>query len=79
MLGVSQGEGAPMSGQYSLKTFLRQVRGPMLNRCLRRLKIDLDLNLQVIKPAVIEEMYQLLQQLPPEELRRVELDFGHHQ
>lgn len=64
-----------MAGQYSLKTFLRQVRGAMLNRCLRRLKIDVDLNLEVIKPSVVETLYQRLQMLPSKDLHRVERDF----
>ena len=65
-----------MSRQYSPKTFLRQVRGTLLNRCLRRHGIDLDLNLEIIKPAVVDELFQRLTTLPPEKLRLVESDFA---
>jgi len=47
----------------------------LLNRCLRRLDINLDWEISVIKPAVVEEMYQKLQTLPPADLYRIERDF----
>lgn len=65
-----------MSSQYSPKTFLRQVRGRLINRCLRRRGIDLDLDIEVIKPSVVDEMFQKLTSLPPEKLRLVEADFA---
>ena len=65
-----------MSRQYSPKTFLRQVRGTLLNRCLRRHGIDMDLNLEIIKPTVVDELFQRLTTLPPEKLRLVESDFA---
>ncbi len=64
-----------MAGQYSLKTFLRQVRGAMLNRCLRRLNIPLELNIEVVKPSIIDDLYQQLQALSPANLHRIERDF----
>lgn len=64
-----------MSSQYSPKTFIRQVRGALLNRCLKRRGIDLDLNKEIIKPAVVEELHQRLQSLPPEKLQQIEADF----
>jgi hypothetical protein len=64
-----------MSGQYSLKTFLRQVRGTLLNRCLRRHGIGLDLDLEIIKPSVVDTMFGRLMSLPPGQLRLVEGDW----
>ncbi len=65
-----------MARQYAPKTFIRQVRGALLNRCLRQHGIEADLNIEIIKPAVVETIFQRLMALPPEQLRRVEQDFA---
>ncbi len=65
-----------MAGPYAPKTFIRQVRGALLNRCLRQHRIDADLNIEIIKPAVVETIFQRLMALPPDQLHRVERDFA---
>ncbi len=65
-----------MAGQYAPKTFIRQVRGALLNRCLRQYGIEADLNIEIIKPAVVETIFQRLMAVPPEQLHLVERDFA---
>ena len=65
-----------MSRHYAPKTFIRQVRGALLNRCLRRHGIDLDVNIEIIKPAVVETIFQRLMTRPPSQLTHIELDFA---
>jgi len=65
-----------MAKQYSAKTFLRMVRGSFVNRCLQRHAIDLDLNKEIIKPAVVDELFGQLMALPLPALRLVETDFA---
>jgi hypothetical protein len=65
-----------MSKQYSPKTFLRQVRGTLVNRCLRRRGVELDLNREILKPSVIDDLFCRLVSLPPDTLRLVEGDFA---
>lgn len=65
-----------MPRQYSLKTFLRQTSGPLLNQCLARHGITgVDLGRTKIKPAVVDEMHVQLTALPPEQLKALEADF----
>jgi hypothetical protein len=65
-----------MAGQYSTKTFLRQVRMPLLKRYVRQKRIALDVEVMAVKPAGIDRLYERLQCLPPDILRKVEADFA---
>lgn len=65
-----------MASQYAPKTSIRQVRGALINRVLRKHSIDLDMKIEIVKPAAVEEIYRKLQLLPPEQLLAVERDFA---
>jgi hypothetical protein len=65
-----------MATQYSIKTFLRQVRVPLLKRYTQQKRLDFDLELVVVKPAGIDALYERLQRLPLESLRKMDADFA---
>src|SRR6185503_13341661 len=67
-------EVALMAAQYSIKTFLRQVRTPLLKRYFHHKRLTLDVD--VVKSRDIDRLYERLQSLPAETIREIETDFA---
>ncbi len=65
-----------MGKQYAPKTFLRFVRGSLLNSCFRKYEIPINLDQEHLLPHEIDHVFRLICELPLQKQRLVEGDFS---